>query len=38
MDSEKAIQRVNETLDAMKEDGAAAKVSTVYFGKDIVNK
>jgi polar amino acid transport system substrate-binding protein len=32
------VQKVNETLDAMKEDGAAAKVSTVYFGTDIVSK
>jgi polar amino acid transport system substrate-binding protein len=32
------LQKVNDTLDAMKEDGAAAAVSTTYFGKDIVNK
>lgn len=32
------VQKVDETLDAMKEDGAAAAVSTVYFGKDIVSK
>lgn len=32
------LQKVDETLNAMKEDGAAAAISTTYFGKDIVNK